>query len=207
MTITPALVDRIVAEVSRRLAAESSGAVDLRSERVLTGDLIEARCRPGQAIQTSEHVVWTPTARDAARRLSLSIGSTSIGSGGNVSSHPKPMRAQLQLVQTGPMVDAVARTLGWASTVTDTDAAIAATQSAICRSESDFVVVTTTDPHRVAARLNRQQNVWAAAVPAGCDLGTLGDGWNVLCLHVAGYAAIPTARRIAAIAASAGGRR
>ena len=200
MTITPALVDRIVAEVSRRLAAEASGAVDLRSERVLTGELIEARCRPGQTIQTSEQVVWTPTARDAARKMNLATGST-----GSLATSPKPTRAQLQLVQTGPMVDAVARILGWPSTVTDTDDAIAATRSAICRGESDFVVVTTTDPHRVAARLNRQRNVWAAAVPPGCDLDTLGEGWNVLCLQVAGYAAIPTARRIAAMAATTGG--
>ena len=198
MSFSPAFVDAIVAEVTRRLAGadgevavrpDSAAAlgstanhiVDLTAEAVLTGSLITDRCGAGQQIRIRARAVQTPTARDAIRTLNLSVIETS-QEPGTVTTQ----RSVLLCVQSGAAVDRLAERLGWCAELVSQREAVERGRSVICRGESPSAVVLTSQPHEVAARLNRQSKVWAAAATSAEQWDTLTQcpRWNVLCTEV-----------------------
>lgn len=203
MTFPPALVDRIVAEVSRRLAEGDGGgtspspAADLRGHRVLTGELLEMKCEPGARVAIDAAAILTPTARDAVRQRGLTLEASS----------PETVAKAIgyvHQVESSPATSALVRQLGWPSRLTDTESAIEQTRSAICRGEHGFVAILTDDPHRTAARLNRQKTVWAF-VPSPDAQAAAGDGWNVACLSASSGSGVAIARLLQRLASRAKG--
>ena len=185
MSVSPAFVDRVVAEVVRRLAATdaaaaSGGTTDLTGERVLTGELIEARCKPGSTIALHPQAIATPTARDAIGRLGLQIVPAGSGS-------PSALPAAISLrVQTGGAPDRLAERLGHPSELVSQREAVERGRSIIARGEAAAVVALTTQPHQLAVKLNRQSGVWAAAVSDPDGVAELIDcpRWNIACVRV-----------------------
>lgn len=176
---------------------DAGTVVDLRSERVLTGERLD-HIAPGSRLRVAPGIVQTPTARDAIRQRKLTLVTTAP----DVSS---PVTQPLVLrVQSDAAATSLAKRLGWPSELTETDAAIARGRSAICRGESPLVVILTEQPHTVAARLNRQSGVWAfagdleaAAAESAC--------FNIICTRVDGAAAFRLPRLLQSLATQAAG--
>ena len=192
MTLDPTTVDRIVAEVTRRLRASGppnaaavrehsagSSAVDLTGEAVVTGPLLADRCRPGTTVRLAAGTIVTPTAHDTIRSLQLE---TDVAA--KATATPCEATGLVLNAEAHRNATALANRLGWPHEIVDVDDAIAKARSAICRGSATLAVLLVPRPAHAAARLNRQSNVWAVAARTLEDVRELqaGDAWNCVCL-------------------------
>ena len=193
MTLNPATVDRIVADVMASLRGgpptrpsaspvvtpKPAFDLDLRHAGVVTGEMLDA-ARDGAAVAVAKRVVLTPSAREAVRRRSIVLRKDAAADAPKSAS-----KAALLVVTSTPATRRLAEQLGWAADFPGCEGeAIAAARSRVCRGESDFVAVVAPGPHRTAQRLNRTRGVLAAAVtPETPAADVIGEGqWNVACL-------------------------
>ena len=186
MSVSPLLVDRIVAEVVRRLASgpgpstTDAGYIDLASHRVITGDVLAEHAAKKQTIRLAAGAVITPTGRDAIRERQLIVERV------NRDQQVRAASGLILQVSTDAASNRLTAQLAWPHSLTETEPAIEQARSAICRGQASLIVLLHDQPERIAAWLNRQSSVWAIAARSVDTLeAAKSDGWNVVCVHAA----------------------
>lgn len=201
------IVERVVAEVMRRLMSatsarpdvstltteastdfirespgqpESRSSVLLLEEKVLTADILEEKARGYATIQTGPRAVITPAARDWLRKQNVHVLR-----GNSPTERIAVPVPKLALIQAGTL--ALERLLDAASgsssawnqrrTVTVQDAAEQA-RLAIAERKSGLVLLLTEEPERAACLANREEAVRAAAVTSSQDVDRVRTSMN-----------------------------